>query len=240
MAAMISVEKSGTAMSLAMYRSVDDSMEIFGACRFLTIISPQMQRIEKGDDPLCEGSSLCKYGSNFFQGCRLFTRDFRLMNRLSHFLFVTAGGVLIPASLYASAILGPVAPLCANGAVPSILVKVTGLKSRSGKVRVRTFGGSPDTYFDKTKALKRLELPVPASGPIDICMPVSGPGVYAVDVRHDANNNGKTDRADGAGASGNPQVSLIDIIFKRKPPARQVQVIVGNGTAVVPVQVKYF
>jgi uncharacterized protein (DUF2141 family) len=161
------------------------------------------------------------------------------MNKLRIGFLLVGGGVLLPASLYA-AILGPVAPLCAAGASPSILVKVTGLKSRAGKVRVRTFGGSPDTYFDKTKALKRLEVPIPSAGPVEICMPVPGPGIYAVDVRHDANNNGGTDRADGAGASGNPHVSLLDILFKRKPPARQVQIIVGSTTAIVPIQIKYF
>jgi uncharacterized protein (DUF2141 family) len=147
---------------------------------------------------------------------------------------------LAPASLCAHTILGPAAPLCSSEGVPSILVRVGGLQSRIGKVRVRTFGGSPDSYFDKKRALKRIEVPVPASGPIDICMPVPGPGVYAVDVRHDVNNNGKTDRADGGGVSGNPKVSLLDVIFKRKPPAKQVQVSVGSGTTVVPIQVRYF
>jgi uncharacterized protein (DUF2141 family) len=154
-------------------------------------------------------------------------------------LLAVVGGVCIPASLYAASILGPSAPVCAVGTVPSILVKVTGLKDRTGKLRVRTFGGSPATYFDKTKALKRIEVVIPASGPTDVCMPVPGPGVYAVDVRHDANDNGDTDKADGAGASGNPRMTLFDIIFGRKPPAKQVQVSVGRGTAIVPIQVKY-
>ncbi len=148
--------------------------------------------------------------------------------------------VLAPASLCAAAILGPAAPLCENGSSPSMLVKVSGLKTRSGKVRVRAFGGNPASYFDKRQALKRIEVFVPSSGPVEVCVPVPGPGVYAADVRHDANNNGDTDRADGAGASGNPKVTLMDILFKRRPPAKQVQVAVGQGTTVVPIQVKYF
>jgi hypothetical protein len=70
-------------------------------------------------------------------------------------------------------------------------------------------------------------------------MPVPAAGVYAVDVRHDANNNGDTDKADGAGASGNPKITLFDIIFGRKPPAAQVQVHVGHGTTIVPITVRY-
>ncbi len=137
------------------------------------------------------------------------------------------------------AVLGPAAAQCSAGRGPAMLVRVIGLKDRVGKVRVRAFGGSPATYFDKTKALKRIEVAIPAAGPVDVCVPLSAAGVYAVDVRHDTNVNGKSDRSDGAGASGNPTMSLFDVIFKRKPPASKVQVSVGNGVTVVPVTVMY-
>lgn len=136
-------------------------------------------------------------------------------------------------------ILGPSPETCAGSKGPSILVRATGFKSRAGKVRVRAFGGSPSTYFDKTKALKRVEYPMPGAGPVEVCVPLPGPGVYAVDVRHDINSNSDTDRADGAGASGNPKITLFDILFGRKPAAKQVQVSVGSGTTVVPVIVRY-
>jgi uncharacterized protein (DUF2141 family) len=147
--------------------------------------------------------------------------------------------IVVPSSLAAAQILGPVPAICSGGDTPSILVRVSGFKDRVGKVRVRTFGGSPSTYFDRTKALKRVEYTLPATGPVEVCMPVPSVGLYAVDVRHDTNNNGDTDRADGAGASGNPKISLFDIIFKRKPPAKQVQVSVGQGTTVVPIMIRY-
>ena len=128
---------------------------------------------------------------------------------------------------------------CATIAGPSILVKVTGLKNRSGKVRIRLFGGDPKTYFDKKHALKRIEFVTPKSGGIEQCIAVPRSGSYAVDVRHDANNDGKTDRSDGAGASGNPDVSLQDVIFKKKPPVKKVQIGVGSGTTVATIIVKY-
>ncbi len=135
--------------------------------------------------------------------------------------------------------LGPDAAVCASGGGPAILVRVEGLKDRSGPVRVRTFGGDPSSYFDKTRALARVVIDTPPAGPVEICMPVPGPGTYAVDVRHDVNRDGKTNKADGAGASGNPNVSLFDIVFGRKPSPAKVAVQVGRGVVVVNVTMKY-
>lgn len=136
-------------------------------------------------------------------------------------------------------ILGPDAATCARGDGPAILVNVLGFKNRAGTVRARTFGGSPATWFDKKYSLKRTLTDVPSSGPVSICMPVPGPGIYAVDIRHDVDGGGKTDRADGAGVSGNPDVSLFDVLFKRKPNASKVAVKVGDGVTPITIVLKY-
>lgn len=153
------------------------------------------------------------------------------------------GWVVMVASLSAggarTAILGPDSAVCAAGKQPAILVKVIGLKNRDGKVRARTFSGDPSTYFDKRFALTRTEMATPPAGSVEICIPVSKPGRYAVDVRHDVDNDGKTSKADGAGTSGNPEVSFLDVVLKHRPPASEVEVSVGNGVTVVPVIVRY-
>jgi uncharacterized protein (DUF2141 family) len=138
-----------------------------------------------------------------------------------------------------AAIVGPDAAQCANGDGPAVLVRVVGLKNRAGAVRVRTFGGSPSTWFSKKSYLKRTEIPTPQSGAVDMCMPVPRAGVYAVDVRHDVNSNSDTDMADGGGSSGNPEVSMLDVVFGRKPPADKVSFRVGEGVTTVTVVVKY-
>lgn len=136
-------------------------------------------------------------------------------------------------------ILGPHAARCAAGTGPAVLVTVTGLKNRNGTVRLRLFGGNTSTWFDKRKYLVRVEVPTPASGPIRICLPAPGPGIYAVDLRHDANNNSDTDRADGGGASGDPQVSLWDIILGRKPSPKVVGFTVGQGVKQLTITTMY-
>lgn len=160
-------------------------------------------------------------------------------NSLTVVAAATAACALLGASPGVAQALGPNPALCAGGNEPALLVKVTGLKSRAGKLRVRTFAGNPDTYFNKKFVQRRLEYPTPATGPIEICVPVAAAGVYAVDVRHDANDNGDTDRNDGVGASGNPKFSLWNILFGRKPPAHQVQITVTRGTTIVPIIVRY-
>lgn len=130
------------------------------------------------------------------------------------------------------------APAAAACAGPALLVKVDGLKNRTGEVRVRAFGGDPKTYFDKRNVTAAVYKAPPASGPVEYCLAVK-PGIYAVDVRQDVNGDGKTSAVDGVGISGNPNLSMLDIIFKRRPPNSVVQVRVAEGVAVVPVTVRY-
>jgi uncharacterized protein (DUF2141 family) len=168
-------------------------------------------------------------------------RDFRILTFLS-----SAGRTRISlaiAMLLSNLFIGgPVSAQngpCSFNAGPAIFVKVVGLKHRSGTVRIRLFGGNPSTYFDKRYALKRIEFAPPKSGDIEYCMPIPRPGVYVVDVRHDANGSGKTDKADGAGVSGNPDVSLLDVVLKKKPSARKVHIAVGGTVSVTTIIVKY-
>ncbi len=69
-------------------------------------------------------------------------------------------------------------------------------------------------------------------------MPVQHDGTYAISVRHDVDGSGRTEMSDGAAMSGNPDVSLMDILLKRKPSPAQVAIEV-RGTTVVPVVLNY-
>jgi len=136
-------------------------------------------------------------------------------------------------------ILGPDAARCASGGGPAILVDITGLRNHTGTVRVRTFGGDSSTWFDKVKWQTKVEISTPRTEPVRVCMPVAAPGDYAIDVRHDANANDKTDRSDGGGASGNPRVTIWDFIFGRKPSPKQTAVHVGKGVTEISVTMMY-
>ncbi|ONF95189.1 DUF2141 domain-containing protein [Sphingomonas jeddahensis] len=137
------------------------------------------------------------------------------------------------------AILGPYAARCTSGNAPAILVNVVGVKQRTGALRLRTYGGATSTWFEKKGWITRVEIPTPASGPIRICMPASAPGTYAIDLRHDMNGNGETDRSDGGGASGDPKVTLLDFVFGRKPSPKVTAVAVGRGVTEITITAMY-
>lgn len=153
-------------------------------------------------------------------------------------LIASLVAVAVPLVPAGAAVLGPHAADC-TGAKPAMLVRIQGLKSRSGIIRVQSYGGDPASYFEKHAYLERVEIRTPPAGSVEVCMPVPHAGIYAVSVKHDANGNGATDiGADGGGFSGNPNVSLFDAMFKRKPSPAQVQVRV-NGLTTVPVTLNY-
>ncbi|WP_235537531.1 DUF2141 domain-containing protein [Sphingomonas sp. Root1294] len=136
-----------------------------------------------------------------------------------------------------AAVLGPDSAAC-NGGGPAMLVHVDGFKKRTGTLRVQSYGGNPTRYFEKGSWLRRIDVPVPPSGAVDVCVPVGANGSYAVSVRHDIDGSGKTGMNDGGGMSGNPRLSLMDVIFRRKPAPDKVQVNV-HGVTQVPVTLNY-
>ena len=155
-------------------------------------------------------------------------------------LCLSAGAALASAgdAIARAAILGPHADACAAGGKAAMLVKITGFKTRAGIIRVQSYGGDPARFFDKGTYLERVEVRPPVAGAAEICMPVPRGGTYAVSVRHDVQGDGKAGLSDGGGMSGNPNVSLMDVLFKRKPSPGEVAVEV-RGVTVVPVVLNY-
>lgn len=144
---------------------------------------------------------------------------------------------LMPATP-ALATVGPHAAVC-DGGERSVTVRVTGFRSRAGRVRVQLYAAVQRTFLERRQYLQRIDLPVSASGHMDVCVPVAAAGRYVVSVRHDANGNGDSDRSDGGGFSGNPDVSLMDMILRRKPNLARVAFTVGEGNVTQTVVLNY-
>jgi uncharacterized protein (DUF2141 family) len=148
-----------------------------------------------------------------------------------------AAGALIAPVAAQGATLGPAARLC-NSNATAVLVDVRGFKAHTGTLRVQIYNADK-SYLEKRKWLERVDVPVSRTGTMQVCVPVKAPGNYVVSVRHDLNGNGKSDRSDGGGLSGNPDMKVTDFIFNRKPKLATVSFAVGGATKRVPVTLNY-
>ncbi|MEH3106292.1 MAG: DUF2141 domain-containing protein [Sphingomonas fennica] len=148
-----------------------------------------------------------------------------------------ACGSALPA--VAASVRGPHQAVCRAGNTPAMLVRVTGLKAATGVLRIQSYGGAPAKFFDKGSYLDRIDVGAEGAEPIEVCVPVPREGVYAVSVRHDVNGSGKSDMRDGGGMSGNPEISLMDVMFKRRPDPARTSIRVGKGVVPVPVTMRY-
>jgi uncharacterized protein (DUF2141 family) len=123
---------------------------------------------------------------------------------------------------------------CDSPSMPSMTVRVTGLKSGAGKVRVQAYGPGGATFLDKGRWVRRVDMPLNGRRSVDVCVPLPKPGQYAFVIRHDANANRKSDWSDGGGFSRNPKLSLMG-----KPSFAQTAVTVGDGPAKTNVVMNY-
>ena len=150
-------------------------------------------------------------------------------------LMLAAGVSALVAPTAAQAALGPDAASCREGAsAPAVLVNVTGFKVRAGKLRVQLYGDNAADFLKTGKKMRRIDLPVTATGPMRVCVAVPKSGTYAIAVRHDVQGNG-SDWNDGGGFSRNPKLSLLSL----KPKYQQVAIPVGDGVKPVDVVLNY-
>lgn len=116
-----------------------------------------------------------------------------------------------------------------------VLVRVNGFRQGTGRVRVQSYRGA--SWLERGQWLHRVDVPVRLSGrSMNVCLPLPGPGAYGIAVRHDENNNGDSDRRDGAAFSRNPDISFP---FDMRPRFNEVSFNAGDGTTSVNVVLNY-
>ena len=100
---------------------------------------------------------------------------------------------------------------CAPGRGPAVRVTVRGIKSSTGKIRLQSYRATKADWLAKGKWINRIEVPA-RKGAMTFCVPVPGPGSYAIAARHDANDNNETDiTADGGAMSNNPSINIFNL-----------------------------
>jgi uncharacterized protein (DUF2141 family) len=125
---------------------------------------------------------------------------------------------------------------CAPGAGPAVRITVRGIEGSTGNVRVQSYRGTKEDWLEKGRWIYRIETPARA-GTMVVCMPLPESGAYGIAVRHDKNNNGKTDlREDGGGMSNNPSINIFNL---GKPSYTKTAISVGNGVESIAIEMKY-
>jgi uncharacterized protein (DUF2141 family) len=124
---------------------------------------------------------------------------------------------------------------------PAIIVTADGLKDRTGSLRVelyppndRDFLADDNILVSAGKPFRRVVIPVPATGPVRLCIRVPSAGQYALSLVHNR-GNGQTFSLlrDGIGFPGNPRLGLS------KPRASAAFVQPGAGITNVSVRMNY-
>lgn len=126
---------------------------------------------------------------------------------------------------------------CAPDAGASVMLTITNIAEGKGRLRVQAYRGTQEEWLAKGRWLNRIEVPARA-GTMRVCMPLPGPGTYAIAVRHDRNGNGETDiRQDGGGMSNNPSINIFNL---GKPSFTKTRFTVGSGPAAMTIRMRYF
>lgn len=144
--------------------------------------------------------------------------------------------VLLAAPATAQApVLGPDAAACRPGAGgPATLVRVYGFKDRIGNLRLQLYGDRADEFLEKGKKLKRIEIPVPPSGDMNVCVALPHAGQFAIVALHDRNANSKVNiSSDGVGFSRNPKLGLA------KPDYQKVVFTANGGVQSMDIVMNY-
>jgi len=99
---------------------------------------------------------------------------------------------------------------------PAFIVNVAGLRDRTGQLKLEVYPATDEDFLADDnvlvaagKTFRRVEVPVPASGPTELCVRVPRAGRYGVVVLHDRNSDRRFNwRGDGIGFAGNPRLGL--------------------------------
>jgi uncharacterized protein (DUF2141 family) len=129
-----------------------------------------------------------------------------------------------------------------NETGPAFLLTVIGLKDRSGLMKVELYPADDNDFLaddsvlvNAGKTFRRVEIPVPPTGPVTLCIRAPRAGAYGLSLLHDRDSNRKLGLSvDGVGFPGNPPS-----LGPSKPRIAVGRAVVGNGPTPMTVRLLY-
>jgi uncharacterized protein (DUF2141 family) len=137
----------------------------------------------------------------------------------------------------------PYAAVCRpNEHGPALEAQIIGLRDRIGTIRIELYPPNDPEFLSNSRLLvdagkdfRRVEMPVPASGPVTLCIRAPHAGDYAVSVLHDRHRIGKFNlMSAGAGFGNNPQLGFS------QPKAMVATMAIGPGVTTTRIVLNYF
>jgi uncharacterized protein (DUF2141 family) len=150
--------------------------------------------------------------------------------------------LLLGAHLRSSPDLGKAEGQCRPGeSGPSFLVDVIGLKDRLGNLKLELYPANDDDFLQDDnillnagKTFRRIEVAVPRSGPVELCIRAPSAGLYALSLLHDRDANRKFGLSiDGIGFASNPRLGFS------KPKAAAASAWAGTGPTRISIVLNY-
>lgn len=136
-------------------------------------------------------------------------------------------------------VLGEDSAACSSGG-PAILATITGLKDRTGRLKLELYPANEQDFLRddfllvrEGKTFRRIWADTPNSGAVQICIRVPRPGRYAILFTHDRDGRNKFDFwKDGAGFPSNTRLG-------RSRPKLEQALIDVNGVTQTTIRAQY-
>jgi uncharacterized protein (DUF2141 family) len=129
-----------------------------------------------------------------------------------------------------------------NETGPAFILNIVGLKDRQGLIKVEMYPANDEDFLNDDsilvntgKTFRRVEIPVPQTGPVQLCIRAPHAGPFGLSLLHDRDGNHKLGLSvDGVGFPGNPAS-----LGPSKPRIAIGRADVGNGPTPLNIRMLY-